>query len=176
MGGQGSGKYKCKIVSRIACFVPVHEVHHSAIRPRAFPLGLLAPRCLCSRRFLAFPPIGRVLGAASRLGEESYPSPSFGLILVPSDSGLAQPPSSFSFVCSLCRFRFLVLVASAYGGAHPWARTPVAETPEAGTSLLCAWPTLTVRAHPRLHSCLLSEWRRRLPRKCGRNGDRRKEE
>mgnify|MGYP001615994266 FL=1 len=51
-------------------------VHHSAIRPRAFPLGLLAPRCLCALLFLAS--IACRLsdsGSASDWGEEGILSP-----------------------------------------------------------------------------------------------------
>src|SRR3989338_6367993 len=103
----------------LAYFVRDYGVHprHS---PRTFPLGLLAPRCLGLARFLALPLCGAGAWAPCCLGEGRNPSPSFGLLLavvcqsiqcfisvsglrvslpslfVPSESALAQPPSSFS--------------------------------------------------------------------------------
>ena len=51
-------------------------VHHSAIRPRAFPLGLLAPRCLGTARLLASIACGLSgSGAVSDWGEEGILSP-----------------------------------------------------------------------------------------------------
>src|SRR3989344_6746041 len=63
---------------------------HPRHPPRAVPLGLLAPRC-----FGALHSSLRS-GRASVWGEEGVPLPSVGLLLVPSESSLAQPLSSFS--------------------------------------------------------------------------------
>jgi hypothetical protein len=54
----------------------------SDIRPRAFPLWLLAPRLLRAVLFLAFPACSRVLGQRLCLGRGRNPLPSFGLLLV----------------------------------------------------------------------------------------------
>ena len=105
----------------------------SDIRPRAFPLGLLAPRLLGA---VLFPRISRLrAGARAPLlfGERKESSPQlrspprsgdveftvltvffFSLSLVtsffrPSESALAQPHSTFSFLILLCRFRFRFL-------------------------------------------------------------------
>ena len=51
------------------------------IRPRAFPLWLLAPRLLRAVLFLAFPACSRVLGHRLLLGRGRNPLPSFGLLL-----------------------------------------------------------------------------------------------
>jgi len=48
----------------------------SAIRPRAFPLGLLAPRCFVYRCSSHCPPIGRTARAALCLGRGRNPLPS----------------------------------------------------------------------------------------------------
>ena len=93
---------------------------HPRHPPRTFPLGLLAPRCLGLALLLALPPCGAGARAPCYLGEGRNPSPSFGLLLaevcvciqcfivfifyfcfvasfgVPSESALAQPPSTFS--------------------------------------------------------------------------------
>src|SRR3989344_3235467 len=93
---------------------------HPRHSPRTFPLGLLAPRCLGLAHFLALPLCGAGARAPCCLGEGRNPPPSFGLLLavvcvsiqcfivfifyfrfvaslfVPSESALAQPPSSFS--------------------------------------------------------------------------------
>jgi len=94
---------------------------HPRHPPRAFPLGLLAPRCLGAVLFLASAPCSALARAPLRLGGERNPPPSFGLLLavvcesiqcfiadsglrvslpslyVPSESALAQPPSTFSY-------------------------------------------------------------------------------
>jgi hypothetical protein len=89
--------------------------------PRVFPLGLRAPRLLCVLLFLAIAPVrwrgeGRTLFGGRK---ESFPqlrSPPrsglleysvlyrfplnvklYGFVSVPSESALAQPPSSFSY-------------------------------------------------------------------------------
>ena len=84
---------------------------HPRHPPRAFPLGLLAPRCLCAVLFLASAPCSALARAPLHLGGERNPPPSFGLLLVPSESALAQPPSSFSyrlFVVSLSLLGFCI--------------------------------------------------------------------
>ena len=105
----------------------------SDIRPRAFPLGLLAPRLLGA---VLFPRISRLrAGARAPLlfGERKESSPQlrspprsgdlmftvltdffFSLSLVtsffrPSESALAQPLFSFSFQSLICRFRLRFL-------------------------------------------------------------------
>jgi len=113
----------------------------SDIRPRAFPLWLLAPRLLGAVLFLAFPACSRVLGHRLLLGRGRNPLPSFGLLLavsvgicsiyrfflflesatsflMPSESALAQPLSTFSFLSLVCRFRFYTFETSINGGAH----------------------------------------------------------
>lgn len=54
------------------------------------------------------------LGRRPCLGEGRNPSPSFDLLLVPSESGLAQPPSSFSLLCLVASFisQYLRLAAA----------------------------------------------------------------
>jgi len=103
---------------------------HPRHPPRAFPLGLLAPRCLCAVLFLASAPCSALARAPLHLGGGRVPPPSVGLLLavvcesiqcfsvdsglrtslpslcVPSESALAQPPSSFSRVRVWCRFRY----------------------------------------------------------------------
>jgi len=103
---------------------------HPRHPPRAFPLGLLAPRCLGAVLFLASAPCSALARAPLHLGGERNPPPSVGLLLavvwgsiqcfsvdsglrvslpsfyVPSESALAQPPSSFSILLSWCRFRY----------------------------------------------------------------------
>jgi len=103
---------------------------HPRHPPRTFPLGLLAPRCLGAVLFLALPLCGAGARAPLRLGGGRVPPPSFGLLLavvnesiqcfsvgsglrmllpslfVPSESALAQPPSTFPIVLSWCRFRY----------------------------------------------------------------------
>src|SRR3989344_7867322 len=95
---------------------------HPRHPPRAFSLGLLAPRCLCALLFRAPPPCSAVARAAPLFGERKESSPqrrshpriallayivvSTGIGLPdllpridgPSDSALAQPLSSFPFL------------------------------------------------------------------------------
>jgi len=75
-------KYKCSgaFVHTAMVMRPAHGVHPRH-PPRTFPLGLLAPRCLGSLRFLALPPCGAGARARICLGEGRHPSPSFGLLL-----------------------------------------------------------------------------------------------
>src|SRR3989338_3453799 len=54
---------------------------HPRHPPRAFPLGLLAPRCLGAVLFLASAPCSALDRAPLRLGGERNPPPSFGLLL-----------------------------------------------------------------------------------------------
>jgi hypothetical protein len=115
----------------------------SARATRAYVLGALL--------FLALPPCGAVLGQRARLGGGRNPPPSFGLLLavvvrclqyreatvvrlksavrlhVPSESALAQPPSSFS--SPMQWLRFLRAGTFVRVGAHPSARAPVASYP-----------------------------------------------
>lgn len=79
-------------------------MHHSAIRPRAFPLGLLAPRCLCAPLILASAPCSALARASPLFGGRKESSPQLLLILVPSDSVVAQPPSSFSLLRLVASF------------------------------------------------------------------------
>jgi hypothetical protein len=132
--GQGSGKTQNASggLGLSFCFVRLgHGVHHLAIRPRAFPLGLLAPRCLCAACFLALPPAG---GCSGRLlfggRKESFPR-----LRPPPRSFGVRPRTTPILVCIRGFVVVRVSVASANGGAHPWARTPVAEMPEAGKSM-----------------------------------------
>src|SRR3989338_7694535 len=103
---------------------------HPRHPPRAFPLGLRAPRCLCALLFSRhFPRARGGRGQRLYLGRGRNPLPSVGLILallylrvslcplvlvcvllclalaglrIPP---LAQPLSSFASLCLLCRFR-----------------------------------------------------------------------
>ncbi len=117
----------------------------SARATRAYMLGVLL--------FLALPPCGAVLGQDACLGGGRNPPPSFGLLLaavvrslqcrattvirlayvvrlyVPSESALAQPPSTFSSLSTW--LRFLKVCAFVRVGAHPSARAPVASCPMA---------------------------------------------
>ena len=101
-------------------FRPRSKGVHPRHSPRTFPLGLLAPRCLGAVLLLASAPCSALARAPLHLGGERNPPPSFGLLLavvvqsfrcrreyvvrreyivrlnVPSESALAQPPSSFS--------------------------------------------------------------------------------
>ena len=112
--------------------------------PRAFPLGLLAPRFHCPPLLLA------TLGRRSCLGEGSYPSPSFSLILVPSDSGFAQPPSTFAYVCSWCRFRFLITQLRFTTALILWHGRPSRKCPKTAKANIASHVLAppTVRALP----------------------------
>src|SRR3989344_4084911 len=121
--GQGSG-FKCRIqnTNAVWCLVSIFSLVvvqgtgcHPRHPPRAFPLGLLAPRCLGAVLFLASAPCSALARAPLHLGGERNPPPSFGLLLavvsesiqyrahyvvrhefvfrlnVPSESALAQP-------------------------------------------------------------------------------------
>ncbi len=91
--------------------------------PRAFPLGLLAPRCLCAcvvcsaNRTSLFG--GRKESSPQLRDSSSQWFAEFTALLdfcfllmsvtsfnVPSESALAQPPSSFSIQMLWCRFRY----------------------------------------------------------------------
>ena len=94
LGGQET-KNKFNIEHRVICyrwwFVQRPEVHPRH-PPRTFPLWLLAPRCLGLALLLALPLCGAGARAPAVWGEEGILPPSFGLLLVPSESALAQPP------------------------------------------------------------------------------------
>lgn len=85
------------------------------------------------------------LGRRPCLGEGRVPSPSsssprarFARILQ-SKTGLGQPSSPTPILVFILVFsgKFLKSVSSFSGGAHPWARTPVAEMPEASNPSMC---------------------------------------
>src|SRR3989344_9420806 len=105
------------------CWHHAHGVHPRH-PPRTFPLWLLAPRCLGLALFLALPHCGAGARAPVCLGGGRNPPPSFGLILVPSDSALAQPPFSFSYRAFMVSLPLPNSVLQKNGGAHPRAWTP----------------------------------------------------
>jgi hypothetical protein len=130
-GRSGSSKCKCGMVPQSLLLVGVQGTGcHPRHPPQAFPLGLLAPRCLGAVLFLASAPCSALARAPLHLGGERNPPPSFGLLLaavcesiqcfisvsgllvllpslfVPSESALAQPPSSFSILLLWYRFRY----------------------------------------------------------------------
>ena len=126
-----------------------HEVHHSAIRPRAFPLGLLAPRCLGAPLFR--PTLGCCLGGA-------------GVALVWGEEGILPPapphPRSFGFrrrttpllvFKSCCRG---VASATGFSIANEGRRSPVGQDARRGNarglkSKSCTCPTrVSVAALP----------------------------
>lgn len=120
-------------------------MHHSAIRPRAFPLGLLAPRCLCAPLILASIACGLSgSGVALVWGEEGIlpPAPPH-----PRSFGFRRRTTPFLVFIIVFGGKFRLSVASFNGSTHPLARTPVAEVPEVGKSM-CTCPTLPVRVHP----------------------------
>src|SRR3989344_4259367 len=111
--------------------------------PRAFSLGLLAPRCLCALLLRAPPAVlGGGAGSVSDWGKEGILPPArsplrscqltprlyrtffvcFPLCLACTGlqrPPIAQPTSSFSIFLSWCRFRFWILGLQESGGAHP---------------------------------------------------------
>src|SRR3989344_7580150 len=131
-GRSGGSKCKCYGASCSISSLVVRQGTgcHPRHPPRAFPLGLLAPRCLGAVLLLASAPCSALARAPLHLGGERNPPPSFGLLLavvglrfrcrtdyvvrrahivrlnVPSESALAQPPSSFSIVRAWWRFRY----------------------------------------------------------------------
>jgi len=110
--GEIRGGQKTENTNSILClyhstiFRPRPKGVHPRHSPRTFPLGLLAPRCLGFLLILALPLCGAGARAGGCLGGRRNPPPSFGLLLVPSESALAQPPFSFSFLSLWCRFRY----------------------------------------------------------------------
>ena len=82
-------------------FRPRSKGVHPRHSPRTFPLGLLAPRCLGLALLLAIARLRAGGSGAMLFGRRNRP-PGFGLLLVPSESALAQPPSTFSFLSLVC--------------------------------------------------------------------------
>lgn len=72
---------------------------HPRHPPRAFPLGLLAPRCLGAVLLLASAPCSALARAPLRLGRGSVPLPSVGLLLalviISSPHGALRAPAHF---------------------------------------------------------------------------------
>jgi hypothetical protein len=103
----------------------------SASASGLFPLWLRAPRFISAALSSHSLPVGRELGAALVWGKESFPQ--LLLILVPSDSVVAQPPSSFSLVyvvvslpllnfCDFDEGRRSSLAMDAHSGNSPEAK------------------------------------------------------
>jgi len=132
--GSGGCPIRC-LVSIFSLVIVQGTGCHPRHPPRAFPLGLLAPRCLGAVLFLASIACGLSgFGHRSIWGEEVFLPPASGSssqwsfrslqcradyavrrefvfrLNVPSESALAQPPSTFPIVLSWCRFRYWVSV------------------------------------------------------------------
>ena len=116
------------------CFCPLcgrpvaREIHPSASASGLFPLWLRAPRFLCAPLFLAFPPCSAGARASLLFGGGKESLPQLLLILVPSDSVVAQPPPSFSFVRQWCRFRYEIPHCRRTSALVPSPWTLIAET------------------------------------------------
>ena len=120
---------------------------HPRHPPRAFPLGLLAPRCLGAVLLLALPACGRVLGHRSIWGEEGILSPA----RAPPRSFGVRPSHNPSPHFHLCVY----LVASAFrlsafdwGGVRPSAWTLLAETARGEMQMLAPSPLEDERTPP----------------------------
>ena len=85
------------------------EIHPSASASGLFPLWLRRPRFLCAPRFLASIACGLSGSGVALVWGKDASFPQLGFILVPSDSTLAQPPSSIAYVGVWYRFRFGIL-------------------------------------------------------------------
>jgi len=146
---------------------------HPRHPPRAFPLGLLAPRCLGAVLFLASAPCSALARAPLHLGGERNPPPSVGLLLavvcesiqcfiafifyfcfvaslfVPSESALAQPPFTFSYrslVVSLPLLNFCIAIQRRRSSV---ALDALAEMPEAQIHICLPHTTHAHTSRPR---------------------------
>src|SRR3989338_7809917 len=118
---------------------------HPRHPPRTFPLWLLAPRCLGLALLLAPPHCGAGARAPSCLGGGRNPPPSFGLLLVPSESALAQPLSSFSYLLYVVSLSLRIYVLQDYGGAHPLVMDALAEMSEARIQMRFTHPPVSAQ-------------------------------
>lgn len=113
-----------------------HGVHHSAIRLRAFPLGLLEPRCLCAALLLANAPCSALARVPPLFWGRKESSPQ--LRAPPRSFGVrprTTPPTSFS-----TKVRFVARFVSLYckraaaltrGPGRPSRKCPRPENPYA---------------------------------------------
>ena len=116
--------------------------------PRTFPLGLLAPRCLGFLLILALPLCGAGARAGGCLGGGRNPPPSFGLLLVPSESALAQPPLLVFKIAFVVSLSLRISVLQDNGGAHPLAMDALAEMSEAQMQMRLTHPPVRAQ-YPR---------------------------
>jgi len=114
---------------------------HSRRSPRAFPLGLLAPRCLGIRtaQIPGIEPFGFFLGRGSFL------SPGRALRLL-AESALAIPSPRFHSCVWCVAFAFDFWTSFFYG-AHPLVMDALAEMPDGGKYMCLTRPP--VRAQNR---------------------------
>lgn len=100
---------------------------HPRHPPRAFPLGLRVPRCLCAGKQevkrLKYQEMSRLEFARSFLGRGSLLSPGWALLDY-EESALAIPSLRFSILCLVCSFRFRFSIAirvrhSSFSRGHP---------------------------------------------------------
>ena len=111
------------------------EIHPSASASGLFPLWLRRPRFLCAAVSLALPLASGCSGAALVWGKDAS-FPQLGFILVPSDSTLAQPPSSIAYECFAVSLPLRDTVASVFVGLRPLAMDAHSDSPEAKCIML----------------------------------------
>ncbi len=124
----------------LLCGCPSLKGYHPRHPPRAFPLGLLAPRCLGILLFLAL----RLCGAGARagllFGERKESSPQ---LRAPPRSFGVRPRTTPLLVFNIALFpRFFEFRDLYYVGAHPLAMDALAEMPEAQIHMCLPQPSL----------------------------------
>jgi|GEM_PF-6209722 len=97
------------------------EIHPSASASGLFPLWLRRPRLLCAPRFLASIACGLSGSGVALVWGKDASFPQLGFILVPSDSTLAQPPSSIAYACFAVSLPLLDSMLSTNDGLRPLA-------------------------------------------------------
>lgn len=119
-------------------YCPWSKGMHPRHPPRAFPLGLLAPRCLSAVHFLALPTCGRELGHRSCWGEERILSPTPPRLGRARPTVVANPTPCFHLRVYLKILEFCIFV---HGGAHPLVMAARRGNAR-GSNSLCTWPAL----------------------------------
>ena len=113
------------------------EIHPSASASGLFPLWLRRPRFLCAPRFLASIACGLSGSGVALVWGKDASFPQLGFILVPSDSTLAQPPSSIAYECVVVSLPLRDTAASVLVGLRPLAMDAHSgNSPEANTKCL----------------------------------------
>ena len=135
------GSPKAQILS-LGVFSPLcsrlmtKEIHPSTSASGLFPLWLRRPRFLCAPRFLASIACGLSGSGVALVWGKDASFPQLGFILVPSDSTLAQPPSSIAYECFAVSLPLRDTVASVFVGLRPLAMDAHSDSPEAKCIML----------------------------------------